>query len=313
MNRMLNASKYRRVSAGAVIVSALFLSAALSAQQKAPSQIRVNDFPSVRGYDPGYPIPYSPDNPYLALEYVNEQFDGVWGDIDGGNFDVTKLLSRAPQAEDYTDPKRPNPTPNTPHLTPGAAKVFSMMRPMILAGNNPAQGAGWCFITHAPTLSILNQFAFTPDSLNASIPGGGGSIHVHIYMDGRSHPANLKPAETGHQIAHWEGATLVIDGVRFVADRDIEIGLLNSDQQHIITRYKRQKPDLLEAEYTLIDSKLFTEPWTTKRRFRRNSSDIVLLRDTQHCTANSNLPDLVSGGNSLTGPNGKALQKVPTQ
>ncbi len=27
---------------------------------KAPSQVRINDFPSVRGYDPGYPIPYDP-------------------------------------------------------------------------------------------------------------------------------------------------------------------------------------------------------------------------------------------------------------
>lgn len=208
-------------------VGFLICCAALNGQQtKSPSQVRVNDFPSVRGYDPGYSIPYDPNDPYVALRYINEQFDGVWGDIDGGNLDVTKFFSRAPQAEDYTDPNRPNPTPNTPHLTPAAAKVFTKVRPMILAGNNPAQGAGWCFITHAPTTSFWNQFMFTPDAMDASIPGGGGGISVHVYMDGRPHPANLVLSETGHQIAHWEGATLVIDSVGFVADRISRLAFL---------------------------------------------------------------------------------------
>jgi len=296
------------------IAGVLVISAVAGAQQtKPPSQGRVNDFPSVRGYDPGYPIPYDPNNPYVALEYINEQFDGVWADIDGGNIDGIKYFSRAPLGEDYTDPNRKSPTANTPHLTPEAAKVFSKMRLMILAGNNPAQAAGWCFITHAPTTSFWNQFMFTPDSMNASIPGGGGSIFVHVYMDGRPHPAKLVPSETGHQIAHWEGATLVIDSVGFVGDRDLEIGLLSSDQQHVITRYRRLPPDMLEAQYTVIDPKVFTEPWTVKRRWRRSSMDISLLRDPQHCVANANLPDPETGGNQLTSPDGKKLKKVPTE
>src|SRR6201999_4012087 len=93
-----------------------------NAQQtpNASSQVRNNDFPSVKGYDPGYPIPYDPKNPFLALEYLNDQFDGVWSDIDAGNLDIRKYFSRAPQAEDYTDESRKDPTPNTPHLTPAA-------------------------------------------------------------------------------------------------------------------------------------------------------------------------------------------------
>jgi hypothetical protein len=297
-----------------VIPGVMILGCIATAQQtRPPSQVRVNDFPSVKGYDPGHPIPYDPNDPYVALKYINEQFEGVWADIDGGNFDRTKLLSRAPQEEDYTDPNRPNPTPDSPHLTPAATAIFRKMRPMILAGNNPAQAAGWCFITHAPTLSIWNQFMFTPDSMNASIPGGGGSIYVHIYMDGRPHPANPRPSETGHQIAHWEGATLVIDSIGFVADRDVEIGLLSSDQHHVITRYKRIEPDLLEAEYTLIDPKVLAEPWIVKRRFRRNSSDINLLRDPQHCVDNPNHPDPETGGNQMTAPGGAKLAKVPVE
>jgi hypothetical protein len=99
---------------------------------------------------------------------------------------------------------------------------------------------------------------FTPNAMDVSLPGGGGVIYSHIYMDGRQHPSNLNPSETGHLIGHWEGATLVVDFVGYKADRDVEIGLLNSDQQHVIMRYRRLPPDLLEVEYTMIDPKVLT-------------------------------------------------------
>jgi len=298
----------------AVAATLLIAVIAASPMANAQTQTRVNDFPSVRGYNPGYHIAYDPKDPYIALEYLNWQFEGVWADIDGGNLDVTKYQSRAPQAEDYTDPNRPNPTPNIPKLTPNAAKVFSTIRPMILAGNNPAQAVGWCFLSHPPTTSIWNQFMFTPDAMNVSIPGGNGVLYTHIYMDGRGHPPNLQNTELGHGIAHWEGEWLVIDQVGFVADRDLEIGLLNSDQQHIITRYRRVWPDMLEAVFTIIDPKVFSEPWTFKRRFRRNTMDINLQRDPQHCVTNASLPGGDSkGGNQLTAPDGKELQQVPIE
>jgi hypothetical protein len=286
-------------------------SVASAQQAKLPSQVRVNDFPSVKGYDPGYAIPYDPADPWVALDYINEQFDGVWTDIDGGSITGLRYFSRAPEEEDYTDLNRQNPTPNTPILTPGAAAVYRKIHPMILAGNNPAQAVGWCFISHQPTTTAWNQFAFTPDSMNVSTPGGGGSIHAHIYMDGRPHPANLKPSETGHMVAHWEGAWLVIDGVGYTADRDLEIGLLNSDQQHVVARYRRLPPDILEVEYTLTDSKVLAQPWIVKRRWRRNSMEVNMLRDV-HCNLNANLPD-ESGGNNFVGADGKKLQKVPTR
>jgi hypothetical protein len=52
------------------------------------AKVRANDFPSVRGYDPGYPIPYDPNDPYLALDYINDQFDGVWTDVYAGQLSM---------------------------------------------------------------------------------------------------------------------------------------------------------------------------------------------------------------------------------
>jgi hypothetical protein len=286
---------------------------ACTQQGKSASQARANDFPSVKGYDLGYPIPYDPNDPYVALDYINEQFDGVWNDVDAGQLDVTKYFTHAPKDENYGDPNRPNPTPNSPHLTPEATRVYTKILPEILKGNNPAQAVGWCYVSHPPTTTVWNQFTFTPNSMDVSLQGGGGVIYSHIYMDGRPHPANLKPSETGHLIAHWEGATLVIDGVGYKADRDVEIGLLNSDQQHVVMRYRRLPPDLMEVEYTVTDPKVFTEPWTFKRRFRRTSTDIQLLRDNMHCVTQLNPFDPELGGVQQAYPDGRKLQDVPKE
>src|SRR5579862_1464595 len=173
-----------RTVVGTVLGILTIIPMASAQQPKPPAQVRTNDFPSVRGYDPGYAIPYDSSDPYVALEYINEQFDGVWTDVDSAQLDVKKYFSHAPQAEDYSDENRKDKTPNTPHLTPEAAKVFSKVRTMILAGNNPAQAVGWCFVSHPPTTTMWNQFMFTPDSMNASLGGGGGNIYSHVYMDG---------------------------------------------------------------------------------------------------------------------------------
>ena len=314
MSNILNGGWLSRPGFGVLLVVFAISVVSCAQQGKQPSQVRANDFPSIKGYDPGHPIPYDPNDPYVALKYVNDQFDGQWNDIDAGALDVSKYFSLAPQAEDYTDPNRENPTPNTPKLTPEAAEIYKKIRPMILSGNNPAQAVGWCYLSHPPTTTMWNQFSFTPDSMNASLGGGGGNIYSHVYMDGRPHPDKVIPAEQGHAIGHWEGDTLVIDTVGFKADRDFEIGLLNSDQQHVVTRIRRLQPDLLEWQFTVTDSKVLAEPWTIKRRYRRGSMEVDMLRDVQHCLVNANQPDPESeGGNQLRSPEGKQLQLVPKE
>ena len=44
---------------------------------------------------------------------------------------------------------------------------------------------------------------------------GGPHTFRIIYLDGRTHPADLKPSYYGHSIGHWEGDTLVVDTVGF--------------------------------------------------------------------------------------------------
>ena len=44
---------------------------------------------------------------------------------------------------------------------------------------------------------------------------GGPHTYRTIYMDGRTHPANLTPSYYGHSIGWWEGDTLVVDTIGF--------------------------------------------------------------------------------------------------
>ena len=47
---------------------------------------------------------------------------------------------------------------------------------------------------------------------------GGPHTFRTVYMDGRSHPADLEPTNYGHSVGWWEGDTLVIDSVGFNTD-----------------------------------------------------------------------------------------------
>ena len=87
-----------------------------------------------------------------------------------------------------------------------------------------------------------------------------------IYTDGRPHPQEPNPAWYGHNIARWEGDTLVIDRVGFddrvYLDEDLHP---HSDKLHVIERYRRPDMGHLEAEITVEDSGALVKPYTLKR------------------------------------------------
>lgn len=86
-----------------------------------------------------------------------------------------------------------------------------------------------------------------------------------IYMN-QEHPAELEPSYMGHAVGHWEGDTLVIDSVGFVADTQIdEGGSLHTDAMHVVERLRRLDDGSLEVLFTIDDPKAFSEPWTARR------------------------------------------------
>ena len=62
---------------------------------------------------------------------------------------------------------------------------------------------------------------------------GGPHTYRTIYLDGRTHPANLAPSYYGHSIGWWEGDTLVVDTIGFNEGFWIDRGQLpHTDQLH---------------------------------------------------------------------------------
>jgi len=93
--------------------------------------------------------------------------------------------------------------------------------------------------------------------------GGPHTFRV-IYMDGRSHPADLIPSYYGDSIGHWEGDTLVVDTVglneKFWLDRQ---GIPHTEKLHMIERLTRTDYNSIKYEVTIDDPGAYTKPWTS--------------------------------------------------
>jgi len=91
---------------------------------------------------------------------------------------------------------------------------------------------------------------------------GGPHTFRTVYMDGRTHPADLKPSYYGHSIGWWEGDTLVIDTVgfneTFWLDRR---GLPHTNQMHVTERFTRTDQATVRYETLVDDPGAYTEPW----------------------------------------------------
>ena len=71
-----------------------------------------------------------------------------------------------------------------------------------------------------------------------------GNIHSYrqIFMDGRTHPADLDPTWYGHSIGRFEGDTLVIDTVGFNDKFWFDFaGHPHTEKLHTIERYRRPR------------------------------------------------------------------------
>jgi hypothetical protein len=85
-----------------------------------------------------------------------------------------------------------------------------------------------------------------------------------IYMDGRAHPADLRPTFLGHSVGHWDGDTLVIDTLGF-NEKQWAVGAYpNTSQLHLTERISRPSLKSLAYEATIDDPGAYSKPWTAK-------------------------------------------------
>ena len=92
---------------------------------------------------------------------------------------------------------------------------------------------------------------------------GGPHTYRTIYMDGRSHPADLTPSFYGHSIGWWEGDTLVVDTVGFNEAFWIDRrGTPHTGELHTIERFTRTDARTMAYELTIDDPGAYTAAWT---------------------------------------------------
>ncbi len=98
---------------------------------------------------------------------------------------------------------------------------------------------------------------------------GGPHTYRTIYLDGRTHPANLVPSFYGHSIGWWEGDTLVVDTVGFNEGFWIDRGQLpHTERLHLLEKYTRTSLGSMRYELTVDDPGAYTAPFTGTSNLR---------------------------------------------
>jgi hypothetical protein len=111
---------------------------------------------------------------------------------------------------------------------------------------------------------------------------GGAHVWRQIWMDGRAHAKDPNPDWLGHSIAHWEGATLVVDSIGFNDKTWLDdAGHPHTERLHVIERLTRPDPLAMQYEVTIDDPGAYARPWTARSTFsfrpsQRLEEDICL-------------------------------------
>jgi hypothetical protein len=123
--------------------------------------------------------------------------------------------------------------------------------------------------------------------------GQGQGWQRNIVMDGSPHlPANIRQWY-GDSRGHWEGDTLVIDVTNFSPKTDFQG---SRENLHLVERWTRTGPTMVEYEVTIEDPTVWTKAWTVKEEFTRQSDrDNRLYTEPRCVEGNYGLPGIIHG------------------
>jgi hypothetical protein len=131
---------------------------------------------------------------------------------------------------------------------------------------------------HCQTTSIVFDWTFdgpvnriTQNKDSIFIEYGQFGLKRTVYMNLKDHPAGVKPSRAGHSIGRWEGDTLVVDTVGFLAGY-LSTPVRNSDKLHVVERFS-----LDTAKMSLTRSYSAEDPVYLKGKY--SGSDSVLVAD----------------------------------
>jgi len=123
--------------------------------------------------------------------------------------------------------------------------------------------------------------------------GQGQGWQRNIVMNGSPHlPATIRQWY-GDSRGHWDGNTLVIDVTNFSPKVDFQG---SRENLHLVERWTRTGPNSLEYAVTVEDPTVWTQPWTAKQEFTKQSDAENRIYSEPRCLeGNYGLPGLLHG------------------
>jgi hypothetical protein len=92
-----------------------------------------------------------------------------------------------------------------------------------------------------------------------------------VPLDGRPHlPPGIRQW-SGDSRGHWNGKTLIVDTTNFSKNSDF---MGSGENLHLVEKFTRVAPDIIEYEITLDDPTTWTKPWTSMIRLKRSPQPI---------------------------------------
>jgi hypothetical protein len=199
---------------------------------------------------------------------------------DDSKYPDLKGAWRRPGAAQW-DPTKPAGLPQQAPLTPEYQAIFEANMAQTAIGGQAYNPQTWCFPGGMPRVMIAYdplEFIVTPDV--TIMRSDHLTENRHIYTDGRSFPAKIKPSFEGYSVGHWidddgdgrfdvlEVETRGTKGPRILDASGIP---LHADNATIVQErifLDKRNPNVLHDQITTIDH-AFTRPWTVMRSYNR--------------------------------------------
>ncbi len=149
-----------------------------------------------------------------------------------------------------------------PNMLPWAAKVVEERR----AKNGAEDYEARCLPGGPPRAAPYHTALFATPKLVLMLFEGNTHMYRQFFVDGSSHPKDLKPTFYGDSRAHWDGDTLVVDTVSLFEKSWFDFpGTPHTKDMHVIETFHRIDYGNMEMDVTIEDPGVFTQPWTFHR------------------------------------------------
>jgi hypothetical protein len=151
---------------------------------------------------------------------------------------------------------------DAPNMQPWAAKVVADHR----AKNGAEDFEARCLPGGPPRAAPYHTALFATPNLVLMLFEGNTHMYRQFFVDGSSHPKDLKPTFYGDSRAHWEGDTLVVDTVGFFEKSWYDFaGTPHTKDMHLIEKFHRSDYGNMDMHVTIEDPGALTKPWVIDR------------------------------------------------